>query len=166
MKYINIYDKNWHFVNSRFSSRRWFVNVRAEIFRKVLLSWENKNKNVVRKHKRKASWRNWQRNFQNWKMMMTSWKTANWMKKKQKKQKKKLRTNDVFLFFLANYLIDNCKFFVRCRNINLLDFIVYTIICSEHYVKMQVLFRCRTHFVRLKMLILMLYTIRTIKRCW
>jgi hypothetical protein len=99
-------------------------------------------------------------------MMMTSWKTANWMKKKQKKQKKKLRTNDVFLFFLANYLIDNCKFFVRCRNINLLDFIVYTIICSEHYVKMQVLFRCRTHFVRLKMLILMLYTIRTIKRCW
>ncbi len=85
--------------------------------------------------------------------------------KKQKKQKKKFRTNDVFLSFLANYLVNNCKFFVRCRNIDLLNFIVFTIICSEHYVEVQVLFKCRTHFVRLRMLMLMLYTVRTIKRC-
>jgi hypothetical protein len=86
-------------------------------------------------------------------------------KKSRKSKKKKLRTNDVFLSFFANYLINNCKFFVRCRNIDLLDFIVFTIICSEHYVKMQILFKCRTHFVRLKVLMLMLYTVRTIKKC-
>jgi hypothetical protein len=69
-------------------------------------------------------------------------------------------------FFLVNYLINNCKFFVRCRNIDLFDFIVFTITCFEHYVEVQVLFKCYTHFLRLKMLMLMLYTIRTIKRCW
>jgi hypothetical protein len=47
----------------------------------------------------------------------------------------------------------------------LFDFIIFIIIYFEHYVKMQIMFKCRTHFVRLRMLILMSYTIYIIKRC-
>ncbi len=101
MKYINIYDKNWHFVNLRLSSRRWFVNVRAEISRK--------NSFVMKKQEQKRHMKTQTRNelkrltkkFSKLKNNDDIMKNNELNeKKKQKKQKKKLRRNDVFFLFL------------------------------------------------------------------
>ncbi len=45
-------------------------------------------------------------------------------------------------YFVQNEVIFSCVY-------NFFDFIIFTITCFEHCVKMQILFRCHTHFVQL-----------------